>query len=276
MLEDSGIVLLDSRGSVIHVSTPHAKYRALADELRRRIAAGLLPPGAPLPSETALINESGLSRGMVREAIKLLRDEGLVITEQGRGSYVRPILPVRRIGSDRYRADVEQLGDAIPPATSFTRDQHIPWSDFRLDREFAEVPATPTLAEMFGVEPGTMLLERRFVFHAAGQPQQMSVTNYLLDMVAGTPIADPANEPWPGGNINQLRTLGLVVTGVRERVRARRAMTDECETLRIGVGDPVITITRLTYVGERVVEVAHDIVIPADRVELDYWIDLTS
>jgi GntR family transcriptional regulator len=36
-----------------------------------------------------------------------------------------------------------------------------------------------------------------------------------------------------------------------------------------------VTLTRQTYAGERVVEVAHDIVIPADRVELDYYIDLT-
>jgi GntR family transcriptional regulator len=37
---------------------------------------------------------------------------------------------------------------------------------------------------------------------------------------------------------------------------------------------PVVTITRQTFAGERVVEVASDIVIPGDRVELDYWIDL--
>jgi GntR family transcriptional regulator len=211
---------------------------------------------------------------MVREAVKLLRDEGLVITEHGRGSYVRPVLPIRRIGSDRYHAEIEQLGRERAPATSFTRDHGIDWDAFRLDREFTEVPATPTLADLFEIEPGTMLLERRFVFNVAGQPQQMSLTHYLLDMVAGTPVADPANEPWPGGNIAQLYTLGLTVTGIRERVRARRAMTDEAETLRIAPGDPVVTITRLTYVGDRVVEVAHDIVIPADRVELDYWIDL--
>jgi GntR family transcriptional regulator len=35
-----------------------------------------------------------------------------------------------------------------------------------------------------------------------------------------------------------------------------------------------LPITRQTYADERVVEAAVDIVIPADRVELDYWIDL--
>jgi GntR family transcriptional regulator len=94
-------------------------------------------------------------------------------------------------------------------------------------------------------------------------------------MVAGTPVADPDNEPWPGGNTAQLFSLGVTITGVRERVRARMPLRDEIEALRIPGGVPVLTITRQTYAGERVVEVAVDIVIPADRAELDYWIDLT-
>ncbi len=65
-----------------------------------------------------------------------------------------------------------------------------------------------------------------------------------------------------------------MITGIRERVRARMPVREETDTLRIPSGTPVVTITRQTYAGERVVEVATDIVIPSDRVELDYWIDL--
>jgi DNA-binding GntR family transcriptional regulator len=43
-----------------------------------------------VPSETQLPQEFGIARGTARKAIALLRDEGLVITVQGRGSYVRP------------------------------------------------------------------------------------------------------------------------------------------------------------------------------------------
>ncbi len=120
-----------------------------------------------------------------------------------------------------------------------------------------------------------MMLERRFVFRALGIPQQMSTSYLLLEMVAGTPVADPANEPWPGGNTAQLHSLGVTVTGVRERVRARMPVAEELEVLRIPTGVPVISITRQTHANDRVVEVATDIVIPADRVELEYWIDLS-
>lgn len=61
----------------------------LADELRARIESGDLPPGKPVPSESYLQQEHGVSRGTVREAMGILRDDGLVITIQGRGTYVR-------------------------------------------------------------------------------------------------------------------------------------------------------------------------------------------
>ncbi len=221
------------------------------------------------------MSEFDVSRGTVREAIALLRAEGLVVTEHGRGTYTRPVLPVRRHGSDRYRRDIEQIAADRQPATSFTVDQGIDWSEYQLDKEFREVPATAAVAELFDLPAGTMLLERRFVFKAHGVPQQMSTSCYPLDLVAGTPVAEPDNEPWPGGNFAQLHSLGITVTGVREKVRARMPVPDEVTLLRLPSGVPVITITRQTYAGERVVEVAMDIVIPADRVELDYWIDLS-
>lgn len=261
------------------VPSPHEerpRYRLVADELRRRILAGAIPPGSLLPSETALLDEFSVSRGTIREAIALLRAEGLVVTEHGRGTYARPVMPIRRLGSDRYRQELAAIDAAgAEPGTSFTADQGIDWSAYQLDTEFREVPASSALAELFGGEPGTMLLERQFVFRAHGVPQQMSTSCYPLDLVAGTPVADPANEPWPGGNTAQLASLGIRVTAIRERVRARMPVPEETATLRIPAGVPVVTITRQTYAGDRVVEVATDIVIPADRVELDYLIDLT-
>lgn len=254
--------------------SPRPKYRQVADEIRRRIAAGALPAGAPLPSEPALIDEFGVSRTSVRDAIALLRSEGLVVTEHGRATFVRAKLPVRRIASDRYRVDAAQVTGAAPPQTSFTADQGITWADYQLDKQFREVPATSHLAELLEVAPGTPLLERRFTFRALGVPQQMSTSYYPLDMVSGTPVADPEREPWPGGNIAQLATLGITVTAVTESVSARMPLEEETQTLRIPSGVPVLTITRRMLAGDRPVEAAVDIVIPADRAVLDYRIDL--
>src|SRR5256886_13282923 len=98
------------------VPTPHERRRCrlAADELRRRILAGAIPPGALLPSEAALIAEFGVSRGTIREAMALLRAEGLVVTEHGRGTHARPVLPVRRLGFDRYRPEAGPPGGDQP------------------------------------------------------------------------------------------------------------------------------------------------------------------
>lgn len=249
-------------------------YKQVADDLRRRITTGEFAPGDPIPSEKDIEGYYSVGRTTARQSVALIRAEGLIITEHGRGSYVRPTLPVRRLSGDRYRTGAGQSGEG-ERATSFTRDQGIDWSEYRLDRVFTEVPASAELAELLDVAEGTPILERRFTFHTADGPQQSSTSCYPLDLVAGTPVADPANEPWPGGTIAQLASLGVTVTRVTERVRSRMPMPDEIATLNIPAGVPVLTITRRMFAGDRPVEAAVDIVIPADRVELNYEIDLT-
>jgi DNA-binding FadR family transcriptional regulator len=56
--------------------------------LKDKILAGDLPAGHKLPSESQLIEEFGVSRTVIREAVTRLRAEGLVETFHGRGSFV--------------------------------------------------------------------------------------------------------------------------------------------------------------------------------------------
>lgn len=63
-------------------------YTQLADILREMIKSGELPPRSALPSESYLQQEQGVSRGTVRMAMRILRDEGLVVTIRGRGTFV--------------------------------------------------------------------------------------------------------------------------------------------------------------------------------------------
>ena len=63
----------------------------LADQLRRRIRSGELREGQALPAERDLVQQTGLSRMSVREALRILEAEGLIATRPGRngGSRVR-------------------------------------------------------------------------------------------------------------------------------------------------------------------------------------------
>lgn len=61
----------------------------LATLLAKKISSGEYPPGQLLPSERALSEEYGLSRSMVREALRTLAERRLIEVHPGRGSRVR-------------------------------------------------------------------------------------------------------------------------------------------------------------------------------------------
>jgi GntR family transcriptional regulator len=65
-----------------------ALYRQLADLIREQIISGALAPGQDLPSEAALAYEHNVGRDTVRDALAVLRAEGLIVTERGRPAYV--------------------------------------------------------------------------------------------------------------------------------------------------------------------------------------------
>jgi DNA-binding GntR family transcriptional regulator len=66
-------------------------YRQLAMILTGRIASGEIT--RRLPSENTLMQEYGLALGTVRHAIAVLRDEGVVFTTPGLGTFVAKDAP---------------------------------------------------------------------------------------------------------------------------------------------------------------------------------------
>lgn len=64
------------------------RARQVAEVLRRQIASGAFPSGV-LPDERSLIADHGASRNTVREALGVLRDEGVVERRQGVGTVIR-------------------------------------------------------------------------------------------------------------------------------------------------------------------------------------------
>src|ERR1700760_3939578 len=66
-----------------------AAYARIADDLRGKIASRDIRPGDPLPSELELRDHYQASRNTVLDAIRKLKDEGLVETRPGQGWYAR-------------------------------------------------------------------------------------------------------------------------------------------------------------------------------------------
>jgi GntR family transcriptional regulator len=100
-------------------------YRGIVDEPRASILEGRLAGGERLPSHNELAERYRTSRTTMRRAIALLKAEGLVDTEQGRGAFVRPKPHVRllrsgenfrrqrRAGRLGFNAQVEDQGQTL-------------------------------------------------------------------------------------------------------------------------------------------------------------------
>ncbi|WP_370453107.1 GntR family transcriptional regulator [Micromonospora sp. A202] len=111
----------------------------IANELRERIEAGIIPPGSLLPAESALTAEFRVSRGTIRQAIAILREAGAVVTAHGRGTHVVP-----------------------------RRRESRPDEDSETETRRRQVKADPELAALFAVEVGTALVEQESVTRTNG------------------------------------------------------------------------------------------------------------
>jgi GntR family transcriptional regulator len=126
-----------------------AAYARIAEDLRGRIASRNIKPGGPLPSELELRDEYGASRNTVLDAIKKLKDEGLVETRPGQGWFAR-VRIVPFVNSIDWADDtaIEQarargrVPRAAPPTVNLQ-------------------PAPLELAELLRVPVGTEMIVRR-------------------------------------------------------------------------------------------------------------------
>ncbi|MFI7540841.1 FadR/GntR family transcriptional regulator [Actinoplanes sp. NPDC049599] len=160
-------------------------YQLLADELRDEITSGRLQPGERLPPEPVLCVRSGVSRSTVREALRLLASQHLIVTTRGvtGGSFVA-------------HPDAEQLSEALSTGlTLLSNSAEVGLADLLELRRALEVPAAglaarrrtdANLIEMRGAmfDPDLDELETMLAAHAAFHAAVASATgNPLFELV---------------------------------------------------------------------------------------------
>ncbi|MGH8885510.1 MAG: GntR family transcriptional regulator [Egibacteraceae bacterium] len=242
--------------------SPVPAYRQIADELRVAIASGQLAPGAKLPSERQLGQTYAVDRGVVRRALALLQAWGLVVTQHGRGAFVRARPPLRRVARNRlaetkgrrwrgFGADVEDAG-LTPQVTTVIRRQPV-------DAEIAERLALPLGSEV-------VVRDRRM--SASGQTLMLSTSYFPAAVVERVPRVEQL-DTGPGGMFTLLEEAGFALRQ-EEAVSARMPLPEEASALQLGPGTPVIRILRTIYdQNDQPVEVC-DMLLAADRHELIY------
>ena len=112
-------------------------------ELRQAIARGTFRPGTQLPTEAELCQMLGVSRTVVREALRVLEEDGLVARRHGVGTFVRdrPILK-----NLNFNFGITEM---IESAGSISGTSHLAIRSETADREIAEqlrvAPDTPVV-----------------------------------------------------------------------------------------------------------------------------------
>lgn len=224
----------------------------IAGDLRRRIEAGEFSPGDRLPSETQLMAEYDMgSKNILKEARRLLEAEGLIVSEHGRGTFVRRFKRYDRHGSTRHLRSQRPSGTT--PTQAETQAQGITRELQLLNVD--TVPAPTDVAALLDVSKETDLVCRRHLITLDGDPAQTAASYFVATMVEGSRIA--RMESIPGGVHAELAVvLGTALTRAEETFVARMPTSAEVETLALLPGTPVVDLTRTIYAGERPVEVS--------------------
>lgn len=247
-------------------SVDQPPYRQIAAQLRRAIEQGNLAVGQQLPSEAQLIEHYGVARMTVRQALQELRGEGLVIAEHGKGVFVRPMPPVRRLASDRFARRHRAAGKA---AFLVEADKvgYAPGVDrIRVTRDTA--PAA--VAERLRLEPAADVIVRARRYLANGRPVETAVSYIPLPFADGTLIEQV--DTGPGGIYARLEETGHVLARFTEEVGARMPTPEERRELDIPAGTPVLTVVRTAFdTNDVAVEVCDTIkVAPAYLLEYEF------
>jgi GntR family transcriptional regulator len=252
----------------------------IADDLRMKIERGDLAPGQRIPSANDLAAAWKCSPSSGRAAINLLRKQGLVTVDQGQRPTVR--IPPRRSCLRQATSQTEKDRVLMPEAErkksgSAEDNLMIPLSELEFSAKYRRIPATPDLAEAFGVDEGTEILRRDYetVHKSNGVLEQQSVSFIPVHLIAGNPdLLDSSREPWPGGTQHQLYTVGVEVARMDTEVSAAMPTTVEVQRWGLSDGVPLLCGRKLAVdTAGRVVEIS-EARYPADRTTMFFSLDL--
>jgi GntR family transcriptional regulator len=229
------------------------KYAQVIDELRRRIESGEYPPGSLLPSEHQLSDEFQIARPTVVRALRVLRQDGWIETQQGKGSFVRGRPALAGLESPR------------------TGEQALDRDEAREHGEVIEAAAAAPPARVAALLDATGkdgVLARRVLVRQEGEASELVTWWVPAALAEGTDLG--SSEPLHGGVRGHLsRRKSVRVDHVLEQVTARHPTAQEAKLLGVGKTAPMLAM----YVAARdasgapllVLEVA----MPGDRHELE-------
>ena len=209
------------------------KYQRIADAIRHEIKNGTYAAGDQLPAETALLERfrsqfGSLSLPTLRQALGLLRAEGLISSQQGIGTFVRSDRRLQRRSRHRYgraRADQRLLTSHLEHQIIFSGTGFVPQA----------------VGDASTLEADTPVVIRRRLLRdkETKQAQELGASYIPIEIAAGTYLEKDSVVP---------KALFLCVEELsgrryahaRDQWWVRRATAYETDLLEIPIGSSVI------------------------------------
>src|SRR5712691_332699 len=152
------------------------RYARVVAEIKKRIERGTYPPGTLLPSEHRLVNEFEVSRPTIVKSLSLLRHDGWIDTQQGKGSFVRGRPALADVERTRPAHDVVELAEA----------------ELTGELVQAGVKLAPRhVTALLGLEAGSRAFVRQRLLTDGGEPVELASLWLSLDLAKGTDLASP-------------------------------------------------------------------------------------
>lgn len=203
-------------------------YHQIEQGLRRQIAEGDLVPGQAI-SERELSENLGVSRMTARQALRALREEGLIYTERGRGNFVaEPKMNVHTRQLLGFSEDMRRRG--LKPSSRV----------LSLGRRRPE----GGVAEKLELGEGEEAYEIVRLRLADGVP--MAHETCLLPVRL---CPDLTSSDLEGGSLYELleERYGMRLAQAEEVLEAAVATKAEAGMLSIRIGSPVLVVERTVY-----------------------------
>ena len=209
------------------------RWRVISTELEHRLRDGAYADG--FPGELALCAEFDVSRGTIRQALRPLRERGLVTAGRGRRPHV-----VDTAGSESF-GPLYSLQEAIR-ATGAEQ-----FSEVLIQK----VDEYPDIAGLLGLPSSTSLFHVMRVRMVDDVP--FAVDRVWIDAEVAGPLVD--EDLTRSGIYERLRDVcGVELEGGTERTWAVTASDELATHLRISPGDAVLRTRRMGCLGGRPVE----------------------
>jgi GntR family transcriptional regulator len=169
-----------------------AGYGQIVFTLREEIVSGVYSSAVPAGPELAA--RFGVSESTINRALSQLRREGLVRTQQGRGTVVNPVPVIRRDAVGRQRAGTRESGGS---RGAFDAELRAAGLDPRTETETGHAVPPAVVAGLLGITEDTEAVYRKRRMCAGAEPVQLATSWIPAGIADATPIARP--DTGPGG-----------------------------------------------------------------------------